>query len=76
MYKTNLYKTLDQLPKCAIHHIHSTAAIPADMFLQLTYEDIVYFNDREKLFKCYPKHEGVAPHYIRCNEVREFFGAH
>ena len=51
---SGIYDAINEMPKSAIHHIHSTAAIPSEAFIDLTREDIVYFNDREKLLKCYP----------------------
>ena len=64
MENSDLFKTLNAMPKCAIHHIHTTAAIPIDAYLKLTYDDRVYYNNRENLFKVYPKHEGVLDGYV------------
>jgi hypothetical protein len=60
------------MPKGALHHLHTTAAPNADFYLALTYEDCVYYNDREKMFK-------VAPHgldedgYLKCADMRKFY---
>ena len=51
---SGIFNAINDMPKCAIHHIHSTAAIPIEAFVDLTRDDIVYFNDRDKLLKCYP----------------------
>lgn len=56
MESSDLFKVLNRMPKGAIHHIHTTAANPIDAYLKLTYDDRVYYNNREKLFKVYPKH--------------------
>ena len=42
------------MPKGGLHHIHTTAAPSADFYVKLTYNDFVYFNEREKLFKVVP----------------------
>ena len=42
------------MPKGGLHHIHTTAAPSADFYVKLTYNDCVYFNEREKLFKVVP----------------------
>ena len=49
------YSALDSMPKGALHHIHTTAAPPVDVYLKLTYEPIVYFNERDGLFKVFTK---------------------
>jgi len=43
------------MPKGAIHHIHTSAAPPVDVYLSLTYDPIVYYSEREKIFRIYPK---------------------
>ena len=45
------------MPKGGLHHLHTTAAPSVDFYVSLTYNDFVYFNEREKIFK-------VAPVYI------------
>jgi hypothetical protein len=72
---SELYKAMNSMPKAGIHHIHSTAAIPVEAFIEITKEDFVYYNDRTKLLKCYPKHVNVDPHYVKCNTLRDFMGA-
>ena len=54
---SKLYEVLDRMPKGAIHHIHTSAAPPVDVYLKLTYDPIVFFNEREGLFKIFPKPE-------------------
>jgi hypothetical protein len=51
---STFYKILDKMPKGAIHHIHTSAAPPVDIYVKLTYDPITYFNEREGLFKVYP----------------------
>lgn len=52
------------MPKGAIHHVHTTAANPINAYLKLTYDDKVYYSQRDRLFKVYPKHTGVADGYL------------
>jgi len=42
------------MPKGALHHIHTSAAPPVETYVKLTYDPIVYFNEREGLFKVFP----------------------
>ena len=55
--KSALFHVLNKMPKGAIHHIHTSAAPPVDVYVSLTYDPIVYYNEREKIFKIYPKGE-------------------
>ena len=68
---SKLFEALDKMPKGAIHHIHTTAAPPVDTYMKLTYNDIVYYNDREKMFKVFPKHKKLDG-YLQCTKMREF----
>ena len=61
------------MPKGALHHVHTTAVIPIDAYLKMTYDDRVYFNDRDRLFKVFPKHKDILNGYIQCNTMRNFF---
>jgi hypothetical protein len=59
------------MPKGAIHHIHTSAAPPVEVYMKLTYDPIVYFNEREKIFKVFPNHE-KEDGYVSCVEMRNF----
>ena len=48
---SKLFDALKVMPKPAVHHLHLTAAAPLDYLIRLTYNDYVYYNDREQLFK-------------------------
>jgi hypothetical protein len=72
MENCELFKILNAMPKGAIHHIHTTAANPIDAYLDITYDERVYYSEREGLFKVYPKHEGVADGYLKCTDLRQF----
>ena len=72
MENSRLFNALNLMPKGAIHHIHTTAANPVDAYLKLTYDERVYYNNREKLFKVFPKHDGVPEGYLKCTTMRDF----
>ena len=61
---SKIFEVLNKMPKGAIHHIHTSAANPVQSYVKLTYDDRVYYNNRDKLFKVYPKHENVDNGYI------------
>jgi hypothetical protein len=64
MEGSQLFEVLNKMPKGGIHHIHTTAANTIESYLNLTYDDRVYFNLRERIFKVYPNHQDVAEGYI------------
>jgi len=66
MIASKLYQVLDAMPKGGLLHLHTTAAPSAKFYLDLTHEDCVYYNDREKLFKVQP----VRPLRVICAERR------
>jgi hypothetical protein len=70
--ESTLYTVLDKMPKGAIHHIHTSAAPPVDVYLELTRDPIVYYNEREKLFKVFTKTSQVEDGYVSCVEMRNF----
>ena len=49
--ESKVYEALNAMPKPVVHHLHLTAAAPVDYLVKLTYQDHVYFNDRDYLFK-------------------------
>jgi len=42
--KSKVFEMLNAMPKPAIHHLHLTAACPMRHMVELTYNDIVFFN--------------------------------
>ena len=60
------------MPKGAVHHIHTSASPPVDVYVKLTYNPIVYFNERDAIFKVFPKEEQVEDGYLRCVTMRDF----
>ena len=52
---SKLFEILNKMPKGAIHHIHTTAGPPVDVYVEMTRDPMVFYNEREKLFKVFPK---------------------
>lgn len=72
MEGSGLFAALNTMPKGALHHTHTTANNPIDAYFELTKDDKVYFNTRDRLFKVYPKHKDIANGYQQCNTIRNF----
>jgi adenosine deaminase CECR1 len=70
--QSQLFEVLNKMPKGGLHHIHTSAANPVTAYVKLTYDDRVYYNNRDRLFKVYPKHENVEDGYIQCTQLRNF----
>lgn len=70
--ESKLYEVLNKMPKGAIHHIHTSAAPPVDVYLSLTYDPIVYYNERERLFKVFPVGCQKEDGYVSCVEMRNY----
>jgi len=60
------------MPKGGVHHLHLTAAAHIDFLIELTYEDYVYFSEREKMFKVSKDNPPLESGYIKCNDLRQF----
>ena len=75
MESCRLFKALNKMPKGALHHLHTSAAIPIEAYVEVTYDDRVYFSQRESLFRVYPKHENVADGFLKCTELRKFYSS-
>jgi len=43
------------MPKGGLHNLCAIAGPSVDFYVKLTYNDSVYFNEREKIFKVAPK---------------------
>lgn len=72
------------MPKGGLHHVHTTATPSIEFYIKLTYNDSVYFNEREKLFKVAPVillkfilfnvQKGCDEDgFIKCTEMRKFW---
>lgn len=84
MKTSQLYAVLDKMPKGGLHHLHTTATPQPEFYVSLTYNDYVYFNEREQLFKvapvrrnqliCYQK--GLDEDgFIKCTDMRNFWSS-
>jgi len=61
------------MPKGSIHHLHTSAAPPIGVYMEMTKEDIVYYNERDGLFKVFIGKEPVVDGYVSCKKMREEF---
>jgi len=72
--KSALYGLLDMMPKPVLHHIHLTAASNVEFLVKtLCYLDIVYFSEKDEMFKVTKKPEKVPEGYIKVNDLRKFW---
>lgn len=51
--------------------MHLTAAAPIDCLIELTYDPIVYYSERENIFMV-SLNGSPKPGFINCNEMRNF----
>ena len=61
------------MPKGGLHHVHTTAAPHVDVFIELTYDPVTYYNEREGLFKVFVNRANVQDGYVQCCEMRAFY---
>ena len=61
---SKLYKVLDQMPKGAVHHMHTTAQFSLDVYKKLTYDDKAYYCEKENMFKVFTSADQVEEGYI------------
>lgn len=66
LMKSQLYGVLEKMPKGGLHHVHTTAAPPVDVFIELTYEPQTYYNEREGLFKVFINPESKEDGFVQC----------
>lgn len=52
--------------------MHTTAAPHVDVYIELTYDPVTYYNEREGLFKVFPDHQ-KEDGYEPCTKLREWF---
>jgi hypothetical protein len=66
-----LYDCLRVMPKPAIHHTHLTATADVKFLVELTYNDFVFYSEKENLF--YTNKNGChLPGYIKVNTLRQY----
>ncbi len=73
LMKTQLYQVLSDMPKGGLHHVHTTAAPHADIFIELTYEPETYYNERQGLFKVFQNAASKEDGFVQCKEMRSFY---
>ena len=61
------------MPKGGLHSLPLLAAPSADFYLKLTYNDLVCFNERERLFKLGLSNDMQESGYVQCTEMRKFW---
>ena len=66
LMKSQLYDVLGKMPKGGLHHVHTTAAPHVDVFLELTYDPLTYYNEREGLFKVFHDHTDKEDGFMQC----------
>jgi hypothetical protein len=70
--KSKLYEIINKMPKGSIHHLHTSAAPPVEVYLKMTYDDMVYYNERDGIFRVFPIAEDAEEGYVQCNVMRNF----
>lgn len=60
------------MPKPAIHHLHMTGAVSVKFLMDLTYDDRVYFSEKENNFKVSAKALDL-PGYMKVNSLRHYW---
>ena len=73
LIESQLYQVLSKMPKGGLHHLHTTAAPHVDVFLELTYEPMTYYNEREGLFKVFQEIKDKEDGFMTCQEMRSFY---
>lgn len=73
LLESPLYKCLYLMPKPAIHHLHMTATVSTSFLLELTYDNRVYFSEKENLFKVSGDPNFQKEGYVRVNTLRHYW---
>jgi adenosine deaminase CECR1 len=70
--KSEIYDILRKMPKGAHLHYHSGAAFDVALVLELTKEDVVYYNEKENVLMAF-SNEQPLPGYKKCNDIRKLW---
>ena len=70
--KSKLYDIINKMPKGSIHHLHTSAAPPIEVYLKMTYDEMVYYNERDGLFKVFPNPAHAEDGYVQCVVMRNW----
>jgi uncharacterized FlgJ-related protein len=69
LFLSKLYKCFLHMPKPAVHHTHLTACAEEQFLIMLTYNDFVYYSEKDNLF--YTNQKGCdLPGYLPVNVLR------
>lgn len=68
---SDLFKCFRFMPKMAIHHTHLTACTDLSFLVSLTYNDFVYYSEKDDLFVV-NKNGCDKPNYLPVNQLREY----
>ena len=60
------------MPKGGVHHLHLTAAAHIDFLIELTYEDYVYYNEKENMFRVSVAGPPQESGFFKCNDLRNY----
>lgn len=67
-----LYDCLKMMPKPAVHHTHLTACAPVEFLVDLTYNDFVFYSEKENLFHV-SKKGCTKDGYMKVNSLRQYW---
>ena len=71
---SSVFDCLYNMPKPGLHHIHLTAACPIEFLVdKLCYKDIVYFNEKDQMFKVTKRPDQVPENYVKVNDLRKYW---
>lgn len=59
------------MPKPAVHHTHLTACADVDTLIELTYNDFVFYSEKENLFFV-NKNGCDKDGYMKVNTLRQY----
>ena len=71
LLKSPLYECLKVMPKPAIHHTHLTACADVNFLVELTYNNHVFYSEKENLFFT-SKNGCDLPGYLKVNTLRQY----
>jgi hypothetical protein len=77
IHNSEVFDCLNKMPKPVLHHIHLTASSPVDFLVsELCYDDFVYFNEREQMFKVDATKQGLnLEGYKSVTELRRYWSS-
>mmetsp|Transcript_581 Transcript_581/g.939 ORF Transcript_581/g.939 Transcript_581/m.939 type:complete len:243 (+) Transcript_581:604-1332(+) len=61
------------MPKGGLHHVHTTAAPHVDVYIELTYDPVTYYNERSGLFKVFTSPAMKEDGFVQCQEMRSWY---